>query len=59
MEQAGPLPSPTKLPQKWDQGREYQRRKDWPKAEAAFRSALEANPGNRDAALGLSDVLYL
>jgi uncharacterized coiled-coil protein SlyX len=38
--------------------REYQRRKDWTKAESAFRSALEASPGNRDAALGLSDVLY-
>ena len=39
-------------------GREYQRRKDWTKAESAYRSALEASPGNRDAALGLSDVLY-
>jgi uncharacterized coiled-coil protein SlyX len=39
-------------------GREYTRRKDWAKAEAAYRSALEATPGNRDAALGLSDVLY-
>ena len=39
-------------------GREYQRRKDWTKAEAAFRSALETSPGNRDAALGLSDVFY-
>lgn len=39
-------------------GRAYQRRKDWTKAEAAFRSALEASPANRDAALGLSDVLY-
>ncbi len=38
--------------------REYQRRKDWTKAETAYRSALEASPGNRDAALGLSDVLY-
>jgi cytochrome c-type biogenesis protein CcmH/NrfG len=38
--------------------REYQRRKDWGKAESAYRSALEAGPGNRDAALGLSDVLY-
>jgi uncharacterized coiled-coil protein SlyX len=41
-----------------EQGREYTRRKDWSKAEAAFRSALDASPGNRDAALGLSDVLY-
>ena len=39
-------------------GRDYTRRKDWAKAEAAYRSALEASPGNRDAALGLSDVLY-
>ena len=38
--------------------REYQRRKDWSKAESAYRSALEASPANRDAALGLSDVLY-
>ena len=38
--------------------REYQRRKDWPRAEAAYRSALGASPGNREAALGLSDVLY-
>jgi hypothetical protein len=38
--------------------REYQRRKDWTKAETAYRSALETSPGNRDAALGLSDVLY-
>jgi uncharacterized coiled-coil protein SlyX len=41
-----------------DLAREYQRRKDWNKAESAYRSALEAGPGNRDAALGLSDVLY-
>jgi cytochrome c-type biogenesis protein CcmH/NrfG/uncharacterized coiled-coil protein SlyX len=39
-------------------GHEYQRRKDWAKAETSYRSALEASPGNRDAALGLSDVLY-
>ena len=39
-------------------GREYTRRRDWTKAEAAYRSALEASPGNRDAGLGLSDVLY-
>lgn len=38
--------------------REYQRRKDWSKAESAYRSALQASPGHRDAALGLSDVLY-
>jgi cytochrome c-type biogenesis protein CcmH/NrfG len=41
-----------------DLGREYQRRKDWSKAEAAYRSALDASHANRDAALGLSDVLY-
>ena len=40
------------------QGRESARRKDWAQAESAFRSALDANPANRDAALGLSDVLY-
>ena len=41
-----------------DLGRAYQRRKDWSKAEAAFRSALEASHANREAAIGLSDVLY-
>jgi len=41
-----------------EQGRDYSRRKDWAKAESAFRSALEASPADRDAALGLSDVLY-
>jgi len=41
-----------------DLGREYARRKDWAKAEASYRSALEASPGNRDAAYALSDVLY-
>ena len=40
------------------QGRDYTRHKDWAKAESAFRSALEASPANREAALGLSDVLY-
>jgi uncharacterized coiled-coil protein SlyX len=40
------------------QGRDYARRKEWAQAEAAFRSALESDPANRDAALGLSDVLY-
>lgn len=39
-------------------GREYARRKDWAKAETTYRSALAANPGNSDAAFGLSDVLY-
>ena len=38
--------------------REYQRRKDWTKAESSFRNILESNPDNRDAAIGLSDVLY-
>jgi len=41
-----------------DVAREYQRRKDWTKAESSFRTILESNPGNRDAAIGLSDVLY-
>ena len=41
-----------------EQGRDFSRRKDWTKAESAFRSALEASPADRDAALGLSDVLY-
>ena len=40
------------------QGRDYTRHHDWAQAEAAFRSALQASPANRDAALGLSDVLY-
>jgi hypothetical protein len=38
--------------------REYQRRKDWTKAESSYRTILGANPDNRDAAIGLSDVLY-
>lgn len=38
--------------------REYQRRKDWTKAESSYRAILESNPDNRDAAIGLSDVLY-
>jgi hypothetical protein len=41
-----------------EQGRDFTHRKDWAKAESAFRSALEASPANREAALGLSDVLY-
>jgi len=41
-----------------DVAREYQRRKDWTKAESSFRRILESNPNNRDAAIGLSDVLY-
>jgi thioredoxin-like negative regulator of GroEL len=41
-----------------EQGRDFTRRKEWAKAESAFRSALEASPANREAALGLSDVLY-
>jgi uncharacterized coiled-coil protein SlyX len=41
-----------------EQGRDYSRRKDWTNAESAFRSALDASPANREAALGLSDVLY-
>jgi cytochrome c-type biogenesis protein CcmH/NrfG len=39
-------------------GREYTRRQDWTKAEAAYRAAVEVSPSNRDAAYGLSDVLY-
>jgi hypothetical protein len=38
--------------------REYQRHKDWTKAESSFRTILETNPNDRDAAIGLSDVLY-
>jgi uncharacterized coiled-coil protein SlyX len=49
---------PGNLSAPMEQAREYQRRKDWANAEAAYRSALETNPANRDAALGLSDVLY-
>ena len=41
-----------------EQGRDFTHRKDWAKAESAFRSALEVSPANREAALGLSDVLY-
>jgi hypothetical protein len=41
-----------------DQGREYVRRQEWTQAENAYRSVLQANPQNREAALGLTDVLY-
>jgi uncharacterized coiled-coil protein SlyX len=41
-----------------DVAREYQHRKDWTKAESSFRAILDANPSNREAAIGLSDVLY-
>jgi hypothetical protein len=41
-----------------EQGREYARRQDWARAENAYRSLLQANPQNREAALGLTDVLY-
>ncbi len=41
-----------------DQGREYVRRQEWTQAERAYRSVLQANPQNREAALGLTDVLY-
>jgi hypothetical protein len=41
-----------------DQAREYVRRQEWMQAESAYRSVLQANPQNREAALGLTDVLY-
>ena len=41
-----------------EQGRDYARRQDWVRAESAYRSVLQANPQNREAALGLTDVLY-
>ncbi len=41
-----------------EQGRDYARRQDWAQAESAYRSVLQANPQNREAALGLTDVLY-
>ena len=41
-----------------DAAKEFQHRKEWAKAESSYRVILEANPDNRDAALGLSDVLY-
>lgn len=57
-----PAPAPAAKPSvssvQLDVAREYQRRKDWTKAESSFRSILESNPDNRDAAIGLSDVLY-
>jgi uncharacterized coiled-coil protein SlyX len=49
-------PSETSVP--LQVAREYQRRKDWMKAETSFRAILDANPADRDAAIGLSDVLY-
>ena len=57
-----PAPAPAAKPNtnsvQLDVAREYQRRKDWTKAESSFRTILESNPDNRDAAIGLSDVLY-
>lgn len=41
-----------------DLSREYVSRKDWPRAEENFRGVLRINPKNREAVLGLSDVLY-
>jgi hypothetical protein len=41
-----------------EQGRDYARRQEWVQAENAYRSVLQANPQNREAALGLTDVLY-
>ena len=49
---------PTETASLVELAREYQRRKDWNRAESAYRSALDGNPGNREAGLGLSDVLY-
>ena len=57
-----PAPAPAAKPStssvQLEVAREYQRRKDWTKAESSFRTVLESNPDNRDAAIGLSDVLY-
>ena len=39
-------------------GRRFARDKDWARAESAYRSALAAEPHNREAVVGLSDVLY-
>ena len=41
-----------------EQGRDFVRRQDWAQAERVYRSVLQANPQNREAALGLTDVLY-
>jgi hypothetical protein len=41
-----------------EQGRDSARRQDWAQAESAYRSVLQTNPQNREAALGLTDVLY-
>lgn len=38
--------------------REYVSRKDWQHAEETYRSILRSNAKNREAVLGLSDVLY-
>jgi cytochrome c-type biogenesis protein CcmH/NrfG len=39
-------------------GREYVVRKDWTRAEDAYRSVLRSSPRNREALLELSNVLY-
>ncbi len=38
--------------------RDYVRRKDWARAESAYRAVLQTDPRNREAVQGLSDVLY-
>jgi len=41
-----------------ESGREFARHKEWTWAERAFRAVLQASPRNREALVGLSDVLY-
>lgn len=41
-----------------ESGREFARHKEWTRAERAYRAVLQASPLNREAIVGLSDVLY-
>lgn len=41
-----------------ESGREFARHKDWAQAERSYRALLQASPRNREAVVGLSDVLY-
>ena len=41
-----------------ESGREFARHKEWARAERAYHAVLQASPRNREAIVGLSDVLY-
>jgi hypothetical protein len=41
-----------------ESGRKFARHKDWAQAERAYRILLQTHPLNREAVVGLSDILY-